>query len=154
MNVDLEALCKTYLMFHDSEFCARLDSEAEYHEKEQKFMALRSGLSEVEAEDFAKTYRAGMMDGCLMITGELMRMISIELGNEIREFEKSRGYLCPNCDNTSLLSKSDDVPVLYGSFVTSYVCPKCGFSREFPKAILARDIFTEYAKEKEKEEEE
>ena len=153
MNVDLEALCKTYLMFKDREFGDRLDSEAEYLEKEQKYMALHSGLSEVEAEDFAKTYRAGMMDGYLTSTGELMRLISIELGNEIREFEKSRGYLCPNCDNTCLLSKSDDVPVLYGSFVTSYVCPKCGFSREFPKAILARDIFTEYANKKKEEKE-
>ena len=152
MNVDLEALCKTYLMFLDDEFCDNLDHKTECEEKKRKAELLQffSELSEEEAESDARTFRLGMMEGYLTVVGELRRLINIELGNENREFDKSRGYLCPNCDNTCLLPESDYVPVLDGNFVTSYVCPKCGFSREFPKAILVRDIFTEYAnKEKE-----
>lgn len=152
MNVDLEALCKTYLMFHDSEFCDGLDAEADYKKKEQKAksMFFCKDLSEEEAEDCAMTFRLGIMEGYLTVNSELRRLISIELGNETREFQKSCEYLCPNCDNTCLLPESDYVPVLDGNFVTSYVCPKCGFSRELPKSILVRDIFTEYAnKEKE-----
>lgn len=155
MNVDLEAVCKTYLLFLDSEFYSRFDSEAEYKEKETKGRLHKfDDLSKDDAKDYGMTFRLGMIEGYLTVASELRRLISIETGNEHKEFEKDLGYICPNCDNTPLLSKSDYVPVLDGNSVTSYVCPKCGFSREFPKAILVRDIFTEYAnKEKEKEKE-
>ena len=155
MTVDLETLCKAYLMFMDKEFADRLDKAAERKEKEQKERSLTicKDMPEEEAEYHAKTYRVSMMEGFFTVATELKRLINDEMVNEYREFEKSRGYLCPNCDNTCLLSKSDYVPVLNGSFVISYDCPKCGFIHEFPKAILVRDIFTEYAnREKERDE--
>ena len=155
MNVDLEAVCKTYLIFLDSEFCDGLDSEAECKEKEQKakLLFMNEDMPDEEAEELAKVYRVGILEGFLIVADEWKRLISIELGNEVREFQKSCGYLCPNCDNTIMLPESDYIPVLDGYFNRVYICPKCGFSREFPKAILVRDIFTEYVnKEKEVEE--
>ena len=155
MNVDLEALCKTYLMFMDDEFCDNLDHKTECEEKKRKAELLQffSELSEEEAENDARTFRIGMMEGYLMIVNELRRLINIELGNEIREFDKSRGYICPNCNDGSMTPECEYVPVFDGYFNMSYNCPKCGFSREFPKAILARDIFTEYANKKKEEKE-
>lgn len=155
MNVDLEALCKAYLMFLDSEFCDRLDSEIEYKMKETKVRLHRfEGLSEEEAESHEKTYGAGMMEGFLTVATELRRLISIEMSNEHREFEKDLGYVCPYCGDRIMIPQRDHIPVLDGIFIRSYECQMCGFSRELPKAILVRDIFTEYAnKEKEKEKE-
>ena len=155
MSVDLEAVCKAYLLFKDSEFCDGLDAKAEYKEKEQKAksMFFCKDLSEEEAENDARTFRIGMMEGYLMIVNELRRLINIELGNEIREFDKSRGYICPNCNDGSMTPECEYVPVFDGYFNMSYNCPKCGFSREFPKAILVKDIFTEYANKKKEAEE-
>ena len=155
MNVDLEALCKTYLMFMDDEFCDNLDHKTECEEKKRKAELLQffSELSEEEAENDARTFRIGMMEGYLMIVNELRRLINIELGNEIREFDKSRGYICPNCNDGSMTPESEYIPVFDGYFNMSYNCPKCGFSREFPKAILVRDIFTEYTNKEKGEEE-
>ena len=156
MNVDLEALCKTYLMFLDSEFCDRLDSEAEYKERETKGRLHRfEDLSEEEAGDYAMTFRLGMMEGFLTVATELRRLISIEMSNEHREFEKDLGYVCPYCGDRIMIPQRDHIPVLDGIYIRSYECQMCGFSRELPKAILVRDIFTEYENnKKEKEEEE
>ena len=154
MNVDLETLCKTYLMFMDDEFCDNQDHIMECREKKRKAELLQffSELSEKEAENDARTFREGMMEGYLTVVDELRRLINIELGNEIREFDKSRGYICPNCNDGSMTPECEYIPMFDGYFNMSYNCPKCGFSREFPKHILVKDIITEYAnKQKEKE---
>ena len=78
MNVGLETLCRTYLMFMDDEFCDSLDHIMEYREKKRKAELLHffSELSEKEAENDARTFRIGMMEGYLTVVDELRRLIN------------------------------------------------------------------------------
>ena len=154
MQIDLEALCKVYLLTKDSEFCSILDSKAECEGKKQKARAMffDKDLSEKEAEEYASTFRCGMMQGMVEIFSMFMNLIGRELGDEGRMFQKTVGYVCPRCKDKPLYPNCDHIPVMDALYTMSYECLDCGYKYEFPKAALVRDIFTEYTQKKEEKE--
>ena len=156
MNVDLEALCKVYLMSCGSdlhELSDILDREAEaIEEKYLRKLSRSNDVSEEEAEFLAKLYRGGIVEGLATLFMVFKRLISDEMRREYNEFRDETQGICPVC-KYGLYGNSEYIPVYDALCHTSYECFKCGYKHEFPKAMLVRDIFTEYAN-KQKEEEE
>lgn len=153
MNVDLEALCKTYLISLDSEFCEIMDNNADFEKAEHKMdiQLFDKDVSEEEAEELATIFRCGIMKGMVEVFSVFMGLIGYELGKEQKEFTGNGGPICPKC-GAIMQPDADFVPIMNSLFLTSRECHKCGYKHEFPKAMLVRDIFTEYTnKQKEAE---
>ena len=154
MQIDLEALCKVYLLTEDSEFCSTLDGRAGREERDQigKIMLFDKDISMEDAKELASIYRCGMTYGFVALFNTFMRMIANEVEKEYKEFEREIGSICPICKDQILIPHSDHIPVMDSMFITSRKCQKCGYKYEFPKAALVRDIFTEYTQKKEEKE--
>lgn len=150
MNVNLEALCRVYLLIDSSEFNSILDDWAESVEREQKAKVkfIDPNLSEEEAEGWAKVYRIGMEEGIISVFKILFRLITRELNKEYEEFWRNVSYICPRCGDVALKPNDCDIPVMNARYTMSFECGKCGYVYEFPQAMLVRDVFTEYANEK------
>ena len=151
MNVDLEALCKIDLMATGeslSELGEILDGWAEDAENEQCMNCqIYGNLSKEEAREEAKIYRCGIMEGYLTVFKVFRRLISNELRKEWNEFRDETQLICPVC-KYGLYGNSEYIPVYDALCHMSYECFKCGYKHEFPKAMLVRDIYTEYANKK------
>ena len=151
MNVDLEALCKVYLMSCGSdlhELSDILDKEAEaIEEKYLRKLSRSNDVSEEEAEFLAKLYRGGVVEGLATLFIVFKRLIADEMRREWNEFRDETQLICPVC-KYGLFGDCEYIPVYDALVHTSYKCPQCGYRHEFPKAMLVRDIFTEYANKK------
>ena len=157
MNVDLEALCKVYLMSCGSDLSELSDilGDKAQDEADDYMRKLRSNgdVPAEEAEFLVKLYKGGITYGLVTLFMVFKDLIKDELEKEQKVFEKETGMLCPVCNDYGLFHNGEYVPGYNATLPISCVCLRCGYKHEFPKAMLVRDIYTEYAN-KQKEEEE